>query len=155
MMKQHRILIVDDDENITTVFQVNLENKGYEVETAKNGAEALEKTRHRFFNLALIDIKLPDMEGTDLIELLHEVAPKMRMIIVTGFPSLQNAINAVNKGADGYLLKPVDIEQLLKTIEEQLRKQREDEKYAEEKVEEYIEAKARELETFIKYHKPI
>jgi DNA-binding NtrC family response regulator len=154
-MKQQRILIVDDDENITTVFRVNLENNGYEVETAKNGAEALEKTGRIFFNLALVDIKLPDMEGTDLIELVREVAPKMRMILVTGFPSLQNAINAVNKGADGYLLKPVNMEQLLKTIEEQLRKQREDEKYAEEKVEEYIEAKARELETFIKYHKPI
>jgi DNA-binding NtrC family response regulator len=154
-MKQQRILIVDDDENITTVFRVNLKNNGYEVETAKNGAEALEKTGRIFFNLALVDIKLPDMEGTDLIELVREVAPKMRMILVTGFPSLQNAINAVNKGADGYLLKPVNMEQLLKTIEEQLRKQREDEKYAEEKVEEYIEAKARELETFIKYHKPI
>ena len=154
-MKQHRILIVDDDENITTVFQVNLESKGYEVETTKNGAEALEKTGRMFFNLALIDIRLPDMEGTDLIDLLREAAPKMRMIIVTGFPSLQNAINAVNKGADGYLLKPVDMEQLLKTIEEQLRKQREDEKYTEEKVEEYIEARARELETLIKYHKPI
>jgi DNA-binding NtrC family response regulator len=155
MMKQQRILIVDDDENITTVFQVNLESNGYEVETAKNGVEALEKTRRMFFNLALIDIKLPDMEGTDLIELLREVAPKMRMIIVTGFPSLQNAINAVNKGADSYLLKPVDMEQLLKTIEEQLSKQRGDEKYTEEKVEEYIEARARELETLIKYHKPI
>jgi len=155
MMKQHRILIVDDDENITTVFQVNLESKGYEVEIAKNGAEALEKTGRMFFNLALIDIRLPDMDGTDLLEHLREAAPKMRMIIVTGFPSLQNAINAVNKGADGYLLKPVDIEQLLKTIEEQLRKQREDEKYTEEKVEEYIEARARELETLIKYHKPI
>jgi len=154
-MKQQRILIVDDDENITTVFRVNLESNGYEVETAKNGAEALEKIGRMFFNLALIDIRLPDMEGTDLLELLRETAPKMRMIIVTGFPSLQNAINAVNKGADGYLLKPVDIKQLLKTIEEQLRKQQEDEKYTEEKVEEYIEARARELETLIKYHKPI
>lgn len=155
MVKQRSILLVDDDENISTVFQVNLESKGYEVETAKNGAEALEKTGRMFFNLALIDIKLPDMEGTDLIDLLREAAPKMRMIIVTGFPSLQNAINAVNKGADGYLLKPVDMDKLLKTIEEQLRKQREDEKYSEKKVEEYIEARARELETLIKYHKPI
>ncbi len=155
MEKQQRILIVDDDENIITVFQVNLESKGYEVVTAKNGAEALDKTGRMFFNLALIDIRLPDMEGTDLLELLRAAAPKMRMIIVTGFPSLQNAINAVNKGADGYLLKPVDMEQLLKTIEVQLRKQREDEKYTEEKVEEYIEARARELETLIKYHKPI
>jgi DNA-binding NtrC family response regulator len=154
-MKQQRILIVDDDENITTVFRVNLESNGYEVETAKNGAEALEKIGRMFFNLALVDIRLPDMEGTDLLELLRETAPKMRMIIVTGFPSLQNAINAVNKGADGYLLKPVDMKQLLKTIEEQLRKQQEDEKYTEEKVEEYIEARARELETLIKYHKPI
>ncbi len=155
MVRRQRILVVDDDENITRIFQVNLETKGYKVEIAKNGAEALEKTGRTFFNLALIDIRLPDMEGTDLIELLREVVPKIRMIIVTGFPSLQNAINAVNKGANGYLLKPVNMEQLLKTIEVQLRKQREDEKYSEEKVEEYIQARARELETLIKYHKPI
>jgi DNA-binding NtrC family response regulator len=98
MMKQQRILIVDDDENITTVFQVNLESNGYEVETAKNGVEALEKTRRMFFNLALIDIKLPDMEGTDLIELLREVAPKMRMIIVTGFPSLHGTAAEDHRG---------------------------------------------------------
>lgn len=155
MVRRQRILVVDDDENITRIFQVNLETKGYKVEIAKNGAEALEKTGRTFFNLALIDIRLPDMEGTDLIELLREVVPKIRMIIVTGFPSLQNAINAVNKGANGYLLKPVNMEQLLKTIEVQLRKQREDEKYSEEKVDEYIQARARELETLIKYHKPI
>lgn len=155
MVNRPRILVVDDDENIRTVFQVNLESNGYEVETAENGGEALEKSRRLFFNIALIDIMLPDMEGIDLLESLHETAPRMKKIIVTGFPTLQNAIDAVNQGADGYLLKPVNVDDLLKTIEEQLRRQREEEKYTEERVEEYIEARARELESLIKYHKPI
>jgi DNA-binding NtrC family response regulator len=155
MVKQPRILIVDDDKNIRSVFKVNLENNGYEVDTAENGKEAIEKSRERFYNIALIDIKLSDMQGTNLLTILREVAPRMKKIIITGFPSLQNAINALNEGADGYLLKPVSMDHLFKTIEEQLRRQREEEKYSEKKVEEFIETRAKELESLLKYHNPI
>ena len=155
MVKQHRILVIDDDKNIRSVFKVNLENNGYEVDTAENGKEAIEKSRERFYNVALIDIKLSDMQGTSLLTILREVAPRMKKIIITGFPSLQNAINAVNEGADGYLLKPVGMDHLFKTIEELLRRQREEEKYSEKKVEEFIETRVKELESLIKYHNPI
>lgn len=155
MAKVPRILVVDDDENIRTVFMMNLEDRGFEVESAANGQEALDKTSRKFYNIALIDIKLPDMEGTELLNTLSERLPKMKKIIVTGFPTIENAMKAVNEGADGYILKPVRIEELIEAIEEHLRKQREEEKYSERKVEEFIEARARELDTMTKYHRPI
>jgi len=155
MTKLPRILVVDDDENIRIVFKMNLEDRGYEVDSAANGQEALDKASRRFYNIALIDIKLPDMEGTALLDTFNEKLPKMKKIIVTGFPTIENAMKAVNEGADGYVLKPVKMEELIETIEEHLRKQREEEKYNERKVEEFIEARARELDTMTKYHRPI
>ncbi len=155
MAKHPRILVIDDDENIRIVFKMNLENRGYEVDSAANGQEALDKVSKRFYNIALIDIKLPDMEGTALLNTFTETRPKMKKIIITGFPTLENAMKAVNEGADGYILKPVKIETLIETIEEHLSKQREEEKFSERKVEEFIEARARELDTMTKYHRPI
>ncbi len=70
----------------------------------------------------------------------------MRKIIVTGYPTLQNAVAAVNKGADAYVMKPFDVEKLLLTIKEQLQKQAEEKKYSETKIAEFIETRVKELE---------
>lgn len=118
-----RILIVDDDENIRKVLSTALKTVGYLVDTAESGKEAIEKANTNFYNLALIDIRLPDIEGTELLTATGETTPRTIKIILTGYPSLQNAVEAVNRGADGYLIKPVQIEDLLKTIGEHLRKQ--------------------------------
>jgi len=145
MPSNPRILVIDDDENIRTVFRMNLESRGYTVETASNGEEAIRKAGERPYQLALIDIKLPDIEGTELLKVLAKVAPTMKRMIVTGFPTLQNAIKAVNQGADMYVLKPVRMEDLFRKVEELLESHRDEAEYGEKKVEEYIEAKAREL----------
>jgi DNA-binding NtrC family response regulator len=142
-----RILVVDDDESIRKVLATILEEEGYVVDTAENGKEAIEKSHVKFYNLALIDIRLPDMEGTELLTALKETTPKIVKIIITGYPSLQNAVEAVNKGADGYVLKPFNMDSVLNTIKEHLKKQREAKKYSEEKVAEFIETRAKELET--------
>jgi DNA-binding NtrC family response regulator len=147
MTESAKILVVDDDESIRKTIAMILEEKGYVVDTARCGREAIEKSRVNFYNLALIDIRLPDMEGTKLLPQLRETVPKMIKIIVTGYPSLQNAVEAVNKGADAYVMKPFDVDAVLKTIEEHLRKQQESRRYSEEKVKEFIETRARELET--------
>ena len=141
-----RILIVDDEESIREVLATILEEEGYVAETAKNGKEAIEKSETTFYNLALIDIRLPDMEGTELLSAIKETTPKMVKIIMTGYPSLQNAVKAVNKGANAYILKPFKVEDVLKTIKEELKKQRAARKYSEEKVAEFIVTRAKELE---------
>jgi len=146
-MDEHpRILVVDDDETIRTVLATVLEENGYTVDTAENGKKAIEKTNTRFYNLALCDIRLPDYEGTTLITKMRETVPKMRKIIITGFPSLQNTVEALNKGADAYIMKPFDMDKVLQTIKEQLKKQQKEKKYGQEKVTEFIETRVKELE---------
>jgi DNA-binding NtrC family response regulator len=141
-----RILIVDDDENIRKVLTTILEEEGYRIDSAETAKKAIEKTKKNFYNLALIDIRLPDMEGIELLTKMKETTPKMRKVIITGYPTLQNAIEAVNRGADAYIVKPFDMDKVLATIREQLRKQEEEKRYSQEKVAEFIETRVRELE---------
>lgn len=146
MGERARILVVDDDESVRKVLATNLEEEGYAIDTAKNGKEAIKKSKVKFYNLALIDIRLTDMEGTKLLTKVKDTTPKMRKIIITGYPSLQNAIEAVNRGADAYVLKPFDMDKVLETIKDQLKKQEEEKKYTQKKVGEFIETRVKELE---------
>jgi DNA-binding NtrC family response regulator len=145
--EQTRILIIDDDQSVRHTLSQALENAGYVVDTAKNGAEAIEKAQANFYNLALIDIRLPDMEGTKLLTAMKETTPKMAKIILTGYAALESAIEAVNKGADAYIRKPVDIGELLRVIKKHLEKQAEVRVYSQEKVKEFIETRVKQLET--------
>lgn len=141
-----RILIVEDDENIRKTMQNILQQQGYETETAKTGQEAEQKTKDRVYNLALLDIKLPDMEGTQLLAKLQESSPKMMKIMVTGYPSLENAMEALNQGANAYVTKPVKPAKLLELIKEKLEEQNQAEKMTENRVTDWIKTRARELD---------
>jgi DNA-binding NtrC family response regulator len=145
MNKQARILIIDDDENIRKVQTAILEDNDYEVDTAASGSEAIAKSQKNHYDLMLIDIRLPDIEGTDLLIKVQETTPKIRKILVTGYPTLQNAVTAVNRGADAYILKPFDVEKMLDTIKEQLEKQKNERKFSEERVAEFIETRVKEM----------
>ena len=147
MDEPFKVLVIDDEESIRSVMTKILEEEGFVVDTARNGKQAIEKSKINFYNLAFIDIKLPDIEGTELLTALKDSTPRMIKIIITGHPSLQNAIKAVNKGADAYIVKPLNVENILRTIREQLRKQQEAKKYSQEKVIEFIETRVMELET--------
>lgn len=141
-----RILIVDDDENIRKVLMAILEDKGYDMEAVGTAREAIKRIEKKFYNLALIDIRLPDMEGIDLLMKIRDTTPRMRKVIITGYPTLQNAVDAVNRGADAYIMKPFDVERMLSTIREQLKKQEQEKKYSQDKVAEFIETRVRELD---------
>jgi len=143
--KQSKILIVDDDENIRNTVEAILEDEGYLVDTAASGGEAVKKTQKTNYNIALLDIRLPDMEGVELLKLIKEGVPRTRKIMVTGYPSMQNAIAALNKNADAYLIKPVDIENLLATVKNQLQLQEGEKEFSEQKVTEFIESRVKEL----------
>jgi two-component system response regulator HydG len=140
-----RILVIDDDENIRKVLATILEDEGYKVDLVDTAKKAIEKTKRNFYNIALIDVRLPDMEGIELLTKMKDTTPKMRKIIITGYPTLQNAIQAVNRGADAYIVKPFDMEKVLKTIEEQMKMQKAEEKYSQERVAEFIETRVKEL----------
>lgn len=139
-----RIIVVDDDESIVLTVKAILESEGYAVDISATGKEAIEKSEKTVYNVALIDIKLPDMEGIELLTRMKASVPRMRKIIVTGYPTIQNASDATNKNADAYLIKPVDVEKLLKLISEQLKQQKAERKESEQKITEFIEAKFKE-----------
>jgi DNA-binding NtrC family response regulator len=117
------ILVIDDEEGIRKLLATILTEKGYNVDTAANGEEAIRKANEKVYNIALIDIMLPDISGVELLTQIKEVKPRTRKIIMTGNPSFQNAVEALNKGADAYVMKPLDVEKMLNTIAEQYAKQ--------------------------------
>ena len=119
------VLIVDDEAGIRKLLTTALNENGFSADSAENGAEAIKKANERYYNLALIDIMLPDINGVELLAKFKPTRPRTRKIIMTGNPSLQNAVEALNKGADAYLMKPLDIAKVLATLEEQLGKQKE------------------------------
>jgi DNA-binding NtrC family response regulator len=115
------ILVVDDDEQIRKVLSAILGNEGYIVQTAKNGKKATDLTEKIHFDIALVDIGLPDLSGIELIQRLKFFQPRIITIMVTGSSDIDDAINAVNKGTDGYILKPVNPKKLLELIENLLK----------------------------------
>lgn len=145
MTRIAKILIVDDDESIRRVLQAILEEKGYAVESVATAKKAIEIAKKKLYNVALLDIRLPDMDGTELLSRIKDTIPRMRKIIITGFPTLQNAIDAVNRRADAYIMKPFDVEKVLATIEDQLKKQEEESEYSQEKVADFIETRVKEF----------
>jgi len=143
--KRARIIIVDDDETIRKTMKAILEDEGYLVDTAVTGAEAVQKTRKTPYNIALLDIRLPDIEGVELLRLISDGVPKTRKIMITGYPSMQNAIAALNKNADAYLIKPVEVETLLRTVKNQLQQQEDEREFSERKVSEFIESRVKDV----------
>ncbi len=115
------ILVIDDDKSILRTFTRILEKAGYKIDVAETGKEALEKAEKVKFDLALVDVRLPDTDGTDLLLKLQESMPGAVKIVITGFPSLEVGVKALDAGADAYLVKPVKPEELLMLVREKLR----------------------------------
>jgi two-component system response regulator HydG len=143
---KEKILVVDDDKLVRDSLQSLIANAGYVVDVAKSGEEAESKSALTYYNVALIDIGRPNTNGIELLERLKEYVPKTRKIILTGYPDLETAIEAVNKRADGYLIKPFDPEALLKVIDDQIREQGKELKFTQEKVVEYIKSRVKQIE---------
>ena len=121
MKKTDHILLVDDDEVLTEFLGVLLRGKGYEVTVAKNGKGALRKLKDNFYAVILIDIKLPDIDGIELISKMPRAEPDMRKVVLTGNPSFDNVQKALKAGAHDYLVKPAKLDEIVKTIEDQIK----------------------------------
>jgi DNA-binding response OmpR family regulator len=145
MLKDAKILVIDDDRTIRETLAFALEQEGYIVDKAENGQEAIAKTNSNTYHLAIVDWRLPDFEGTKLLSQLKETTPNMVKIMLTGFPSMGNAIAAVNEHADAFLVKPVDLQILIEKIEELLKKRETESTFNEEKMVSFIETRAKEI----------
>ncbi len=121
---KENVLIVDDDESIRTTLSYILEDKGFSVDTVRDGTMALEKICYKEYSLALLDYKLPDTDGVSLAKKIKREARNIEVIILTGKATMESAIDAVKEDIFDYLLKPVDPDELIKVIGEALDKQR-------------------------------
>ena len=124
MKANESILVVDDDLDFLEIIKRILGSKGYEVETAPSAGEAIAKIKEHFYNAAILDISLPDTDGTELLSMLLNMHPDIIAIMLTGYSSVQNAVQSLNRGAFAYLEKPLDPENLLSVISRGLEKQR-------------------------------
>ncbi len=114
------IIVVDDDKSILRTLTRILQKSGYEVETAETGKDAMDKMEKNHYSLALVDVRLPDIDGTDLLVSMKDHLRGTVKIVITGFPSMEMGVKALDGGADAYLVKPVKPDDLLALIEEKL-----------------------------------
>jgi len=140
-----KILMVDDDEHICRVMSLILEGEGFTVETAYTGEEAIKKSNTKVYDAAILDIRLPDIEGTQLLKAMRETSPKMVKIMLTGYPNLQNAVDSLNFGADAYLLKPPNPEDVINSLREKLQKRKREEVATEQKISVFLKTRANKL----------
>lgn len=120
-MEKIKLLLVDDEDNILTIFRLILERSGYMVDTASTAEEALIKVRSSTYQLCLLDLNLPDMNGTELARQIHQIDPGIKKLMVTGDSSGIHAQEAVNTGVNGFILKPLNKVTLINAVEAALK----------------------------------
>jgi DNA-binding response OmpR family regulator len=117
------ILIVDDEENLRHTLAFILKRAGYYVTTTKNARDALNSLQSGVFDLMILDLKMPDVDGLSLLKMIKHKHSKMPIFILTAYGSLDSAIDALRLGARDYLLKPIDPAQLLERIQKILQEE--------------------------------
>lgn len=141
---QRKLLLVDDDESIRAALTAIFEKEGYAVRAVKSGLDAIEACGKAFYHAALIELKLPDIGGIELLSKLRAIHSRMVTIVVTGYPTVQNAIQALNLGADAYVMKPFDPRELVVTVKNKLNDSLQNEVMTSRKIAEFIASKALE-----------
>lgn len=119
----NRLLIIDDDQLVLRSFKAILEKEGYVVITANSGKKAIELISNERFNLILTDLMMVDVGGIDVLKEAKKVDPDAVVVIVTGFESMETALEAMRHGAYDYLIKPCDEYDLKITVNRGLEKQ--------------------------------
>ena len=119
-----KILVVDDDPNILHVIKMRLVSGGYDVTTSDNAEEALSLAQKDAFDLMVLDLKLNEEDGISLMEDIHQINPNVPILILTAYGTIKSAVNAMKKGAYGYLTKPFEGHELLLQIDNCLEKKR-------------------------------
>jgi DNA-binding NtrC family response regulator len=117
MADKSRVLIVDDEDALRTILSSELAGAGYEVATASDGEEGIAEVRNRKFDLVLLDIKMPKLDGFEVLKFIKKEHPAVKVIMLTGFADLKNAIESKKYGAEDFVSKPYDLVDLLTTIE--------------------------------------
>ncbi len=139
-MREERILIVDDEEVICNLLERRLTMEGYLCVTARNGKEALTRFYKDSFSLIISDIKMPETDGIELLQKVKAIDPKMKMIMVTAYPEIDLAVNAMKLGAYDFIIKPADLDLIVMSVRKALESKR---------LEEELEAYQNRLEELV------
>lgn len=113
-----RILLVEDDTTIVIPFQFMLESEGYHVDTVSTGRQAIENIGKNEYQVVVIDMKLPDMQGIEVAREIRNKTDEINLVIMTGYPNLVDSIEALDIGISEILLKPINADEFLRTVEE-------------------------------------
>ncbi|MCE1227103.1 MAG: sigma-54 dependent transcriptional regulator [Geobacteraceae bacterium] len=116
-MGLHRILVADDEESMRWVLSKALRKKGYSVDLAADGNQALRQVREQSYDLVIVDIKMPGMSGLEFLDKARELRPDLLVVVMTAEASMKNAVEAMKRGAYDYITKPFDLEVIDAIIE--------------------------------------
>ncbi len=111
-----RILVVDDEQETLDLISDFLDDNGFAVDTATNGEDALQLTEGNDYNVAVLDVHLPGMDGTEILKTLKERKPEIQIIMITGFGTIRDAVECMKLGASDFITKPILLDYLLITI---------------------------------------
>jgi DNA-binding NtrC family response regulator len=117
-MENYKILIVEDEHDILNVWKKKLEHEGYTVDIADNGKTALELWEKNIYDVIVVDLRIPEVDGREVINQIKEKQPQTQIIIISGQGKDNDLIDAINKHVFRYLVKPVDLEKIIGTIED-------------------------------------
>ncbi|MFH2012415.1 MAG: response regulator [Pseudomonadota bacterium] len=132
-----KLLLVDDEENFIETLAERLRNRNYDVTTALNGEDALQKINEYDIDIAIIDVMMPGLSGIETLSEIKRLKPLVEAFMLTGHATVETAIEGMKLGAYDYLMKPCDMDQLLAKIEEAKdKKSKHEEKIREAKVKE-------------------
>ena len=116
-MRNEKILIVDDSKEIRNILSTFLKEEGFEVYTAENGKKALDLTKEKVIDLIITDIRMPEMDGSQLTKKMKEERPRIGIIIMTAYTSIYTEGDIRKIGADDYISKPFEFIDIIKKIE--------------------------------------
>jgi DNA-binding NtrC family response regulator len=123
-MKQMKLLLVDDEERFLATTRKLLSKSGYQAETASSGSEALEKIRNQPIHVVILDVKMPGMDGIETLREIKRQFPMVEVIMLTGHATVESAVEGLKSGATDYLMKPADMEDLIRKAEEAFARRR-------------------------------
>jgi len=112
-----KVLVIDDEKGLRDMLVYGLGGRGYEVGTAENGRQAVEKAHETAYDLAVCDLMMPEMGGVDTLKALKEVLPNIEVVMVTGYATLETAVESMKHGAYDYITKPYELEQLCNILQ--------------------------------------
>jgi len=117
-MAEYRVLLVDDEEEFVSALSERLMLRGIEVDSALNGEEALGRMDEKEFEVVILDVMMPGLSGLEVLRQIKSTHPNTQVILLTGHGATREGIEGMRLGAFDYLIKPVDIEEMLEKMKE-------------------------------------